>query len=182
MTNILEVLSKKHKQWLDYVKSFGCSNDIAEDYVQDMYLKIYSYSQRKDNNIMFDENQVNFYFVYVVLKNMYTDDLRKNKKHLTTDLSVDIPEEIKEYSEVDFYLKNDAKDVWLNRLNSELESIEDYTRQKANLTYIKFIFQKVFVEQIHISELSREVGITYWSLRNTVLIIKEQIKNEVQSK
>jgi DNA-directed RNA polymerase specialized sigma24 family protein len=182
MTNILDILSKKHKQWLDYVKSFGCSNDIAEDYVQEMYLKIYSYSQRKDNIIMFDENQVNFYFVYVVLKNMHIDDIRKSKKHLKTDLTIDIAEEIKEYSEVEFYLKKEAKDAWLNRLNKEIESIESYTRQKANLTYIKFIFEKVFIENVNITKLSKEVGITYWSLRNTVLIIKEQIKNEIQSK
>ena len=80
---------------------------------------------------------------------------------------------------MDFYLKKEAKDAWLNRLNQEIESIESYTRQKANLTYIKFIFQKVFIENVNITKLSNEVGITYWSLRNTVLIIKEQIKNEI---
>jgi DNA-directed RNA polymerase specialized sigma24 family protein len=179
---MIEQLAQRDSEWREMAFRLTKDKDLADEIVQEMYLKIYSYSQRKDNNIMFDENQVNFYFVYVVLKNMYTDDLRKSKKHLKTDLTIDIAEEIKEYSEGNFDVQKEAMEVWVNRLNEELESIEDYTRQKANLTYIKFIFQKVFVEHIHISVLSREVGITYWSLRNTVLIIKEQIKNEVQSK
>lgn len=181
MKNILEILCLKHKQWLDYVKSFGCSDDIAEDYVQEMYIKIHSYSQRKDNDIMFSENNVNYYFIYVTLKNMYYDDLRKSKKQFKVDLSDDFIQDEKEYTETDYHFKNNAKNVWINRLNSEIESIKEYNRKKANLMYIRFIFDKIFVEQVSVTKLSQEVGITYWSLRNTVLIIKEQIKNETRS-
>ena len=180
MKNILDVICLKHKQWLDYVKSFGCLDDKAEDYVQEMYLKIHSYSQRKDNNIMFDENDVNYYFIYVTLKNMYYDDLRKSKKQFLVDLSDNFIQDETEYTEKEYHIKNDAKNIWIDRLNSEIESIKDYNRKKANLIYIKFIFDKIFVEQMSVTRLSQEVGITYWSLRYTVLIIKDQIKNEIK--
>jgi hypothetical protein len=180
MKNILDVLCLKHEQWLKYIKSFGCPDDIAEDYVQEMYIKIFNYSQRKDNDLMYDENDVNYYFIYVTLKNMYYDDLRKSKKQFLVDLSDDFIQDETEYTEKEYHLKNDAKNIWIDRLNLEIESIQDYNRKKANLIYIKFIFDKIFVEQMSVTKLSQEVGITYWSLRNTVLIIKNQIKNEIK--
>ena len=180
MKNILDVLCIKHEQWLKYIKSFGCPDDIAEDYVQEMYIKIFNYSQRKDNDLMYDENDVNYYFIYVTLKNMYYDDLRKSKKQFLVDLSDDFIQDETEYTEKEYHIKNDAKNVWIDRLNLEIQSIEDYNRKKANLIYIKFIFDKIFVEQMSVTKLSQEVGITYWSLRNTVLIIKDQIKNEIK--
>jgi DNA-directed RNA polymerase specialized sigma24 family protein len=182
MKNILDILFLKHSQWLKYVKSFGCPDDIAEDYVQEMYIKIHNYSQRKDNDLMYSENDVNYYFIYVTLKNMFYDDLRKAKKQIKVDLSDDFIQDESEYTETDYHFKNDAKNVWIERLNSEIESIEEYNRKKANLMYIKFIFEKIFVEQMSVTKLSQEVGITYWSLRNTILIIKDQIKNETRTK
>lgn len=179
MKNILDVLCLKHEQWLKYIKSFGCPNDIAEDYVQEMYIKIFNYSQRKDNDLMYDENDVNYYFIYVTLKNMFYDDLRKAKKNITVDLSDDFIQDETEYNDGNFDAQNEAMQVWIDNLNREIENIKEYTRLKANLIYIKFIFQKIFIEQMSVSELSREVGITYWSLRNTILIIKDQIKNEI---
>lgn len=180
MKNILDVLCLKHEQWLKYIKSFGCPDDNAEDYVQEMYIKIFNYSQRKDNDLMYAENDVNYYFIYVTLKNMFYDDLRKAKKNNTVDLSDDFIQDETEYNETEFHIKNDAIDVWVGRLNKDIDQIDEYNRKKANLIYIKFIFQKIFIEQMSVSELSREVGITYWSLRNTILIIKDQIKNEIK--
>ena len=180
MKNILDVLFLKHSQWLKYIKSFGCSDDIAEDYVQEMYIKIFNYSQKKDNDLMYDENDVNYFFIYVTLKNMYYDDLRKSKKNVTVDLNDDFIQDDREYTETEYHLKNNAIDVWIDKLNKDIQSISDYNRKKANLLYIKFIFEKIFIEQISVTKLSQDVGITYWSLRNTVLIIKEQIKNEIK--
>ena len=179
MANILDVLFLKHSTWITYVKSFGCPDDIAEDFVQEMYIKIFNYSQKKDNDLMYDQNEVNYFFVYVTLKNMYYDNLRKKKNLITVDLSDDFIQDESEYTEVDFNLKNDAVCLWIDKLNKDIELISEYNRKKANLLYIKFIYQKIFVEQMSVSELSREVGITYWSLRNTMLIIKDQIKNEI---
>ena len=179
MANILDVLFLKHSTWITYVKSFGCPDDIAEDFVQEMYIKIFNYSQKKDNDLMYDQNEVNYFFVYVTLKNMYYDNLRKKKNLITVDLSDDFIQDESEYTEGDFNLKNDAVCLWIDKLNKDIEQISEYNRKKANLLYIKFIYDKIFVEQMSVSELSREVGITYWSLRNTMLIIKDQIKNEI---
>lgn len=177
--NILDVLYLKHSTWLKYVKSFGCQDDIAEDYVQDMYIKIYNYSQVKNNDLMYDNEEVNFFFIYVTLKNMYFDDLRKNKKKIQVNIEdIVIVEEISEYSEDKFYLQKDLVTNWIKDLNNEIDSIEEHTEYKSSLCYIKFIYQKIFVESCSITDLSEETKLSYWSIRNTVKRIKDQIRNE----
>lgn len=176
MDNILDILFLKHKTWLDYVKSFGCNEEVAEDFVQEMYIKIYNYSQKKDSKqIMFNDSEVNHYFIYTCLKNMYTDSIRRNKK-MQFDTLKDYEYE-NEYSETNYNLKLVAVEKWQTYILNEIESIDGNTRRKTNLTYLNFVFQKVFIEQMSVSEFSREVGITYWSLRNTVLLIKDLIKD-----
>ena len=40
MKKDIEQLYDKHKTWIKIVKSFGCNDAIAEDLVQEMYVKI----------------------------------------------------------------------------------------------------------------------------------------------
>ena len=104
--NILDVLCLKHSQWLKYVKSFGCPDEIAEDYVQEMYIKIYNYSQIKNNDLMYDGEEVNYFFIYVTLKNMYFDDLRRSKKKIIINIDdIVLVEEPSDYSEDKFYFE-----------------------------------------------------------------------------
>ena len=176
MENILDILFLKHNTWVDYVKSFGCNEEVSEDFVQEMYIKIYNYSLKKDSKqIMFNDSEVNHYFIYTCLKNMYTDSIRRSKKMQFEELKD--YEYDNDYSETRHNLKLEAVEKWETYILTEIESIDGNTRRKTNLTYLHFVFQKVFIEQMSVSEFSREVGITYWSLRNTVLLIKDLIKD-----
>ena len=178
MRNLLDILSEKHSTWIKYIVSFGCKVDIAEDFVQEMYIKIYNYSQRKDNDLMFNESEVNYFFVYVTLKNMYYDNFRRNKNIVIVSVEEVNLEDDSVYSEVLFNTQSDKVNAWVLSLDKQIDEIKEYNIEKASLSYIKFVYQKVFVENNSVSELSRDVGISYWSLRNTVQIIKHQIKNE----
>jgi hypothetical protein len=182
MNNILVILSKEHKTWLKYLYSFGCNKDLADDYVQEMYIKIYEYSQKTNNDLMYNKDEINFVFVYVTLRNLYYDSLRKNKNIIKLDETY-IPESpVDEYVEDQIYdhqlfIVND----WFDELNSKLDNSVNYEIKLAHIRYIKFIYDKVFIEHMSVSELSRCTGITYWSLRNTINIIKKQIKDRYES-
>jgi DNA-directed RNA polymerase specialized sigma24 family protein len=180
MANILDVLFLKHTTWIKYVKSFGCPNDIAEDFVQEMYIKIYDYSQKKNNDLMYNLNEVNYFFIYVTLKNLYYDTHRQSKKQTYVDFDDNIEILEEEYSEEAFNLQKKAIDIWIVRLNDKIAELdkEEYSKKSVSLNYYKYIFEKVFVQQTSVSDLSREIGITYWSLRNTLNNIKRQINEE----
>lgn len=177
MDNILNILFLKHKTWIKYVLSFGCKNEIAEDFVQEMYIKIFSYNQKKNFDLMYNENEVNYYFVYVTLKNLYYDNIRRKKNIILIPIeNIDIQIE-QSYIDNNFDFKILKLNAWKLQLQKEIDSIKKYNKRKNNLIYIKFIYQKIFEEKITVTKLSKDAGITYWSLRNTILIIKEQIKN-----
>jgi len=178
MKNILEILFEKHSTWVKYVVSFGCRKDIAEDFVQEMYIKIYN-SKKKDTNLMYNEKEVNYYFVYVILKNMYYDNLRRNKNIKNIPLEEVVLIDNIDYSEKDFNQQSKALSIWVAELDEEINSILEYTKYKASLCYIKFIYQKIFVENYSVTDLSSELNLSYWSIRNTVVRIKKQIKDEI---
>jgi DNA-directed RNA polymerase specialized sigma24 family protein len=173
---LLDILFLKHKTWIKYVISFGCSTEIAEDYVQEMYIKIYNYSL-KGNSLMFNESEVNYFFIYVTLKNMYFDDLRATKKISFIELEDNRTFEETEYTEGDFKLQTDAVQNWLTELNTEINKEQEYSQYQASLCYIRFIYQKIFIEDISVQQLANETHLSYWSIRNTVVRIKQQIKD-----
>lgn len=160
---MLELLAKQHSTWIKYLRSFGCPEYLCEDFVQDMYIKIYEYLQKYNKDLMYNGEEVNYYFVYVTLYNLYKDYHKKKKLDTVDFLDVDIEETV--YFEIDN--------------TKELEAIEKwYTSDNKNIyedLYYKKIFEEIFIEKKSVSELSRESKITYWSLRNAVKIIKKQI-------
>lgn len=180
MSNILNVLYLKHSTWIKYVKSFGCPNDIAEDFVQEMYIKIYDYSKKTNNDLMYNDNEINFFFVYVTLKNLYYDTYRQSKKQSYVDFDDSIQIIQEEYTEDLFNAQKKAIEMWVNKLDKKIEELDpnEYSKKVVSLNYYKYIYQKVFIQQVSISDLSREIGITYWSLRNTLKNIKRQIDEE----
>jgi len=39
---LLELAYKKHKDWINITKSFGCNPSSAEDIVQEMYIQLHN--------------------------------------------------------------------------------------------------------------------------------------------
>jgi hypothetical protein len=178
MRNILDILSEKHIMWIKYVMSFGCQKDIAEDYVQEMYIKLYDYNSRKENDLMYNESEINYYFVYVTLKNMYYDNIRISSRIIKVKLEDYDFIDDEDYSEDEFNLKNEKVICWVQFIDNQIEINKGYTEAKAQLYYIKSLFQYVLVEKQNVTELSKKLKISYWSIRNTINIIKRQIRDE----
>ena len=65
---VILLLAKKHKTWIDVVSSFGCDKTLAEDIVQEMYIKVLPKIENGLDIIYYD-NDINYYYIYKVLKN-----------------------------------------------------------------------------------------------------------------
>ena len=59
--------------------SFGLDKMTAEDIVQNMYIKIHGWSEKnKDKTkIMYNKDEVNYYFVFKTLRTLFYDYTRK---------------------------------------------------------------------------------------------------------
>ena len=162
--NPLEKLALKHKTWVRTVISFGCDPAIAEDIVQEAYIKINKLIE-KGLDISYGE-EINYFYVYKTLKTLYGDLLRQNKKIKKVDidaLNKYIIEEEEQVKDVDVSKK-------MQELNNILDSIYWYDRK---------VFE-IISSGVTIAELSRKTNITYASLYNTYRNVKNIIKNNIE--
>lgn len=151
---VLHLLSEKHKDWVNIVKSFGYA--YPEDLVQDMYLKIYDWKGKYNKTLMYNENEVNYYFIFLTLRNLYIDKVRS---------------EIKEISLQDYdHPKTIPNTFYYDKILQEVkEEIDDWH------LYDRKIYELVFLQNKSIRQVSRETGIDYYSLYRTVKKIKKII-------
>ena len=160
----LEKLAKKHKTWIRYVISFGCDPAIAEDIVQECYIKIDKLLS-KGLNIDYGE-EINYFYVYKTLKTLYGDLLRQNKKIKKVDIDALNKYIIEEEEQV----KNIDVSKKMQELNKILNSIYWYDRK---------VFENIS-SGVTIAELSRKTNITYASLYNTYKNVKNTIKKNIE--
>ena len=152
----MSLLANKHKDWVRIVKSFGCNHTIAEDIVQEMYIKIY-YRLEDDLNIMYNEDEINYYYVYRTLQTLFYD-LKRKEKNITLvnidDVNIDAP-----ISDVDYKKQYD-------KIQEELSKMFWYDRK---------VFE-IINEGESIAEFSRKSLIHYYSLYNTYNKVKNKLK------
>lgn len=147
-------LFKKHKIWVDIVISFGCINVIAEDLVQEMYIRI-QLKLQKGLDISYIDDEINYYYIFKTLRSLFIDLKRKGKNIKF--------QEIKD-SDVIYY---DAP------FDSSYEKVKNVLN--TLYWYDKKVFDLVNAGE-KISTLSRKTGIPYYSLYNTYNKVKKKLK------
>lgn len=80
---ILEELAKKDKYWRQVAFNISKDKNISDDLVQEMYLKIYRISLKKDL-------EINDYYVVRILLNTFLDYLKENKKTISIETFTDL--------------------------------------------------------------------------------------------
>ena len=138
----LEKIFEKNTQWIDIVKSFGCNRDTSQDIVQEMYFKVQKRLE-KGTDIQYSEDDINYYYVFKVLRSLFLDLKRKESKVQIVELG-----EI-ENCELDINYE-DAYEAVIDEINT------------------LFWYDRKVYEIIDggksISELSRQTNISYYSL------------------
>ena len=161
MVNVLEILARDHDKWLRISRSFGL-NEEAEDLVQNMYLKIYDWKGKYDKSLMYNENEVNHYFVFLVLRNLFLDKCKVNKK------KVPLNDKHKENYKYDVSLE--YKEL-LKEIKKEIDSWHLYDRK---------IYELIYQEGYSMLELSKKTGIDYYSIYRTKKKIEKLINQKLK--
>ena len=191
MVGILELIYKKHKLWIKYLNNIGCPYDLCEDLVQEMYIKIDTYLKKNTNSIRYKDD-INIYFIYLTLRSLYMDYIRKSGKIKIVEFENYMLEKNQ-----DTEINNDMADLdgrhqvineWYND-NMYLELLEkenskdiNYTKEQMEKYYLRRTFKEVFYNKVQITKLAKDTNITYWSLRNTIKIIKKQIRKKYENR
>jgi len=154
MKKDIEQLYDKHKTWIKIVKSFGCNDAIAEDLVQEMYIKIII-KVKNGLDIRYNEKEINYYYIFRTLNSLFIDLTRKKK-----NIYIEGLENIKNKSDDPDYLGT------YEAVQKELEKMYWYDKR---------IFELINGGE-SIASLSRKTHIPYYSLYNTYTKVKERLK------
>ena len=165
MTTLEKVFSK-NKDWVRICMSFGCNKTTAEDLTQEMYLKLATLLQNNQSlDIYYDESQINHFYIYRILRSLFIDLCRKEAK--ITKVNIEYLEKFVEEEEIEEYKDIEGK---MKELDSVLDKIYWYDKKVFDL----------ISGGMSIAELSKNSGISYYSLYNTYKNVKNLIKENIE--
>lgn len=167
-TEVIIILSKKHKDWFYMAKSFGLSDNDANEIVQQMYIRICDYVSDV-KKIMYNETEVNTYYVYVTLRNLYLSQFYKIDKRMV--YSEDISENEFDHQQVEIKLEEEKE--YFDKVIDRIDSIVDDW-----YWYDKRVFNIHFYEQMSMRKIARETKISLSSIFNTLSNGKNKIKED----
>lgn len=147
-------------------RSFGTEKHEAEDLVQEMYLRMYKYVENPEK-IMYNEKEVNTYFVFVVLRNLFFS----SKKSLSSLMSLHIEEltELNGKVEEANYEYEQAHKNLIDELWEEVEKWHWYDTK---------LFKLYHNTDMTIKKLSQETKISERSIWNTLDNGRKKIKQK----
>jgi len=156
---ILELLAQRHQDWIQMALSFGLDIEDAEDLVQDMYVKLYEKTTYEQ--IKYGEDDVNTFYVYVTMRNLFYDE---KKKQVT---KVDVTSIKNIANEEECYDKEVLEEL-LDNMNKCIEGMHWYNKK---------IFEIYYGKGETIRELSHGSKISPNSIFNTLKNVREEIKS-----
>jgi DNA-directed RNA polymerase specialized sigma24 family protein len=162
--NLLDILAVRHKDWVLMVGSFGCPPHLREDMVQEMYLRMHRLIETPEK-VMYAPGEVNTYYVYVVLRNMYAD-YRKVKDKVQFESVEAAPEEPEAFSSPE---AEEAFDKLINAVKSEISTWHWYDSK---------LFTIYAESGKSMRTISKESKISISSIFNTIKNGKSRIQND----
>ena len=163
---MLEKLAENHNLWIKMVINMGCDKHIAEDIVQSMYLRIHRLVT-DEKKIMYNDDEVNRFFIYVTLKNMFVDFVKARNKYtffeyMETD---DIEEGIED-------IEFDEQEAFHNLVDSMSSEIMSWER------YDIILSQLYFKTDLSLRDIANGSGISLMSIYNSIKNYKNILNNK----
>lgn len=151
-------------------KSFGLSNEDANEIVQQMYLRIDGYVS-DPSKILYNKKEVNTFYVYVTLRNLYLSNSHKlNKKFIYLD---DVPN-VFNIEDMEFSPKQ--KELFDDVIDMINEMVDDW------YWYDKRMFNMHFYDEMSMRKIAKETKISLSSIFNTLSNGKAKVKEGVLEK
>jgi RNA polymerase sigma factor (sigma-70 family) len=148
-------IAKKHKDWVNIARSFGCKTE-AEDVVQEMYIRLDKYIK--------PDQKISTSFVWITLRNIYFDFLKKEP--LTFELDNTVSEAVSEtesivaYENLTSLMKYELNDIhWFDKMLFQLYVTSGKSmRQLAKETKLSLscIFYTINRTKTHLQSLLNE--------------------------
>jgi len=161
-------ISKFHKEWIRYVFKNAISisqRRIAEDFVQDAYIKILKHSTFDPVKYYDSEGKINKKYFFKTLKNLIIDDYKK-KKILTINLhdNLDKPEEVQVKPQME---------IVFDKIEKTISNMYWYDKKMLNL----YVYHIPSIRKIS-TATSISSKAVFKTLKRCKLTIKKEVAKE----
>ena len=165
---MLELLAKNHKLWIRMVRGFGADYDLSQDIVQSFYLRMHKYVKDEDK-IMYNDEEVNRFFCYVTLKNMYRTYVNATNKFTFFEIREDdaIDEELQDF------VFDEAMETAFERLVGKISEEMDTWHK-----YDQILSEKYLKSDYSLRDIANGSGISLTSIFNTMRENKRILKEK----
>jgi len=172
---MMELLSKYHNLWVSMGLSMGIPQHLVEDIVQEMYLRLNKYVKNPEK-IMYNETDVNKFYVYITIKNLYNDYLKERSRNQVVRLDdIEVTYEIVEptpegqlKAEVE---KQKAEERLVDLIQQEVSSWDRWYDQK--------LFKVYYETDISMRKLSADTNISVTSIFNSCKNYKQILNTKL---
>ena len=172
---MMKLLSKYHKLWISMGISMGIPSHLVEDFVQEMYLRLNKYV-KEPKKIMYNKTDINKFYVYITIKNLYNDYLKeRNRHHMVRLDDIDVTFEIVEptpeaqrKAEVE---KQRAEERLIDLIQDEVGSWDSWYDQK--------LFKVYYETDISMRKLSKDTNISVTSIFNSCKNYKQILNTKL---
>ena len=165
---MLEKLAVHHILWIKMLVNLGCKVEDAKDLVQDMYIRLDRLV--KDPQKMMYGDEVNRYYVWTTLRNMYFSKLKKDRASIFYELRDSDESEIDDYDT----LEDDA-------FRSITDKIDNITSKWS--IYDKKLFELYFIKGLSLRAIAKgsKIGLTsiHTSILNYKQILRENLSEDL---
>ena len=155
--DLLTLLAKKHSDWLNMAYSFGLEKEDAEDLVQDMYIKMYTFTTAE--KIQYNDD-INTFYVYITMRNLFYDSKKQEIPKVSLDNILTLVQEEEEYDK-------ESLEILLGKMTQCIEDLHWYEKK---------IFEIYYGRGETIRQLSKGSKISSSSIFNTIKNVRETIK------
>lgn len=172
---MMQLLSKYHKLWVSMGLSMGIPQHLVEDFVQEMYLRLNKYVKNPEK-IMYNETDVNKFYVYITIKNLYNDYLKERNRHQVVRLDdIEVTFEVVEpttegqlKAEIE---KQKAEEKLVDLIQQEVSSWDRWYDQK--------LFKVYYETDISMRKLSADTNISVTSIFNSCKNYKQILNTKL---
>lgn len=169
---LLQKLADKYEDWFNMAYSFGISEAQARELVQEMFIRIFDYV-KDPQKIMYNETEVNTFYIYITLRNLYYANIhtscKKNPIVHSTDEITDSNFKGMYEDSVDNIEAKEEEEALFERVENLVEDWYWYDKGIFNLYYHKGMSMR---------QIAKETKISLSSIFNTLKNAKEAIKKE----
>jgi len=155
---MLDELCKRDKEWRKMAFHICKRKDLADDIVQDMYIKFSNYNK-----------QLNDYYIFFAIKSIFLDYLRKERRIPTVEFDL-------------FPFKVDKN---MFQINNDFYDYETDNLKELALTKVKELpyFERELLtvtQEISQRQLARETDISFVVINQTIKKTKKQLWQEIK--